>query len=299
MKTLNQYINEGLIKEELGTPLFRNMPSNNKDKYRSIKIDFNEYKKLYTDQVKKIIEDAGFVLGINNKNVVIAIAIEGTYDSVNKDYYKWHKLIDPYEKRIQKLINTLDKKTDIYFESSWAGNVGWKSEKIVYKAVSTTYGRKNLYDDMKYDFNDLSAVESYVLQSMKKFGQDNTTILYYNRNDINCYKKSSKKSTNLKYDDLKEEILEYANQFAKSINKDYNIELSTGKRQSDNNSDSYEAFVVYKGKAQYGHFTLSQNKFGDMFVSVRVPLCGESKADLDLNNWKPDIEKIIKRIYSK
>lgn len=289
MKTLKQS-----ILENLGTLLFKDMPSADKENYRRIKIKYSEYRKLYTDKVKKIIEDDGFIFGENNNHIIIAIAVKGTWKTL--DYNEYNKIITPYEKKFQELINKLDKETDIYFEASYAGNSGWDANKIIYSNIATTYGKKKIEYELKYDFSDLNPIKSYVYSSMKKYGSDDTTIIYYDRNDINCYKKSSEKSTDIKYDDIKDEILEYANQVAKSINKEYNISISKGKRQSDNNSDNYEAFVVNKSKAQYGHFVIEQNKFGDASISVRIPLVGESTYDLDFNKWKEDIEKVIKRI---
>lgn len=288
MKTLKQS-----IYEKLGTNLFKDMPSSNKDKYRRIEIKFSEYKQLYTDEVQKLIESEGFVFGANNYSITIAIAFKGNSQDTN-----YRKNFDEYKEKFQNLINKLDNITDIYFETGWSGNVGKFADKEIYSNIGWINKGEKINDEMKYNFNDLTPVKSYVTKMMSKFGKDNTTILYYNRNDINCYKKSSKNSTDIKFDDIKEEICKYADNFAKSIDKSYSVILSTGRRQSDYPNEKYEAFIVNKNKSQYGHFTITQNKFGDTSASVRIPLAGESKYKIDLNDWKKDIEKIIKYICS-
>ena len=82
MKTLKQS-----ICEKLGTNLFKDMPSSNKDKYRRIEIKFPEYKQLYTDEVQKLIESEGFVFGANNYSITIAIAFE-IYSAVQQSNFR-------------------------------------------------------------------------------------------------------------------------------------------------------------------------------------------------------------------
>lgn len=132
--------------------------------------------------------------------------------------------------------------------------------------------------------------------------QGYTHVVNYVFNHYRMKVKDFSKSSDIVYDEIKGEMLEYAKEYMKEKYPGYEIELSIGKRGYD--KDEYESFVVYHGSSSkstnyIGGFELTQNKFGDVECEEHHVLAGHSEFDFDINNWKKEIGELIDRLCGK
>lgn len=282
------------IDEMLGGLLYDNMPSSDKNKCRPVKVSKDDIKKiLESDKAKNIIRKHNAVVGYGSEKITLMILFEGNYKTNSKQYWKNKEIT---EKEFQEMLHELDLNTDLYFEVSWAGNVGWCANKQTYPG--DVYSYKNM-DDSEYDFEPFYALKSYIRNFAKTHGEDNTysVSFIWGRYDFNI--KGYNNSTDIKYEDIKNDILEYSKSYIEKKYPKFKISLATGKRISDTGGKPYEAFVVeYKGAGdpvfkQKGSFVITQNRFGDGKISLRAPLSGETETSFDFNDWKKCIGDAI------
>lgn len=274
---INRFIRKCLLQEAttLGTNLFDEMPSTEREKMRPVKVSYQEFEKRFQDsKIQRLIKTFGGVIGFSERNsVTIAIPLPDESQAVQTII------------KMQQLLNALDVLTDIYIRASWAGNCGVFADKNTYDGVRHG-SRKTIENQSEYNFQDLWSVKSALKGA--------NYVVYKSFNHYEWEIKGYEKSTEINYEDVKQDILASANQYANK--RGATVELAYGSRQSDGGKQ-YEAYVVYKGKdsrlGQIGSFVISQNSFGDCSVSVRVPLCGESSSNFDINNYQKEVQKIL------
>lgn len=274
---INRFIRKRLLQEAMlmGTNLFDEMPSAEEKKMRPVKVSYNEFAERFkSSQIQNLIKSYGCVIGFND-NAYITIAIPLADESQSTQA----------RVRMQELLNAIDVMTDVYIEASWAGNCGVFADKNAYMGVRQG-SRKTIENQSEYNFQDLWAVKSALRGA--------NYVVYKSFNHYEWEIKGYEKSTEINYEDVKQDILASANQYAQQ--RGAVVELVNGRRQSDSGK-SYEAFLVYNGKdkrnGQIGSFVISQNSFGDCSVSVRVPLCGERQSDFNLNNYQQEVQNIL------
>ena len=275
------------INEMLGKPMFDSMPSMS-DEQRSKNVGIEKcYDILKTKQAQDILKKYGITMWKTKEKIALYIPIK-----VKSKYYIECK---EFELAMQKCINELDQKTELYFETEWAGNVGVMANKIVYSHIGPSSVENILKDECDYDFETYYGMKS-TLKSLLSKGYNYVVDYVFNRYkmEVKCYTKSSDVSLN----EIKDEILKYAKDYIKRKNPKYSIELMRGKRGYETSSNDYESFVIFNGSSsnmanQVGGFELNQNKFGDTTCDVHYILGGNTSFDFDINNWKSELESVI------
>lgn len=273
--------------------LFGDMPSAETEKCRETETDKGNVKSiLNSEPAKSIIKKYNAVVGYAD-DITLAMFFEGNPKGDNKIYWK-NK--EDAEKRFQELLHELDLNTELFFNVGYAGNVGWNARKNIYDA--TIYSYKEMMRETEYSFLKFYSLKRDIADFARVHGAENTMCMAYLWNRYRYNLKGYKNSTDIKYEDIKNDILEYAKSYIGKKYPNYEVGLSVGKRANDGDSSPYEAFVVkHKGGDSVFHyvgsFVIKQNKFGDGTVKVRVPLAGEHVQDLDFNNWQKSIENVI------
>lgn len=274
--------------------LFDNMPSADTDKCRPVDTDKNKVREILgSEPAKSIIRKHNAVVGYAD-DIILAVFFKG---NLNDDSY-W-KSKETAEKSFQDLIHELDLNTELYFPVCNSGNFGWRANKNTYEMSPSSY--KYMMSETEYSFQDFYPLKRDIADFARTHGAENTMCIAYSWNSYDYKLKGYANSSDIRYEDIKEEILEYAKTYIGKKHRKFEITLSVGKRASD--SKQYEAFVIsYKGDkgafSQKGSFVISQNKFGDGFMEVRVPLAGETKYKFDFNDWKSTVEDAIDWICS-
>lgn len=275
------------IDEMLGKPMFDSMPSMS-DEQRPKNVGIEKcHDILKTKQAQDILKKYGVTMWKTKEHIALYIPIK-----VKSKYYT--EFEEP-ELAMQKCINELDQKTELYFETGWAGNVGVMANKIVYSYIGPSSVENILKDGCDYDFETYYGMKS-TLKSLLSKGYNYVVEYVFNRYrmEVKCYTKSSDVSLN----EIKDEILKYAKDYIKRRNPKYSIELMRGKRGYETSSNDYESFIIFNGSSsnmanQVGGFELNQNKFGDTTCDVHHILGGNTSFDFDINNWKSELESVI------
>lgn len=272
-------------------PFFDNMPSmSDEQRARNVGID-KCYAILKTKTAQDILKKYGVEINKAKEDILLYIPATGERYG---DY-------DEQIMAMQNCLHELDCETELYFETVLAGNVGITANKIIYRGIGIPSINKILKDGCKYDFESHYGMTS-ILNVLLNKGYNH--LVEY---DINHYMfkiKSSTKSSDIVFNDIKSEILEYAKDYIKRVYPSYSIELRIGKRGFDTNHKEYESFIIYHGSStnphnQIGGFELTQNKFGDTRCDVHYVLGGNTDYEFDINNWKDGIEELIDSFCKK
>lgn len=260
---------------------FPNMPSVDNVNMRPTNISYAEFKTRFTSDIAKdLMKKYGICCGMNSASGITLI----TKYNDGKD-----------ELRLQQFLNEMDLHTDIYIRTVWAGNCGIFADKDVYDHCSVV-SKKSAMFDTKYDFQKFYCVRDYLYNF-----NDSDRFAYREFNDYEWKIKNECKSTETKYDDVKNDILAYANEVAGLVNA--YVKLVVGRHNYESNSVPYESFVVYKKGGneplnQLGDFKIKQNDFGDCLITESIPLCGYTEFGFDIDDYKTTISKVIYRIAS-
>ncbi len=291
IKRLNEMWDYGL--------LFDNMPSADTDECRPVDCDSGKVKAiLQQDAAKRIIRKYDASIGYGNDDITLAIFFDGNRNENETLYWK-NK--ESAEKKIQSLLHDLDVETELYFRVADGGNVGWDANKYVYE-TSGIWDYNEMIRDSKYPFEMFYGLKGAVTAFANAHGKDSTMCVCFRWNRYNCQLKGYASSTDIRYEDIKGDMLEYAKSYIGRKYPKLDIRLSTGKRASDG-GQPYEAFVVEYRNAktpfdQKGSFVITQNKFGDGTAVVRAPLAGESERKFDFGDWRKALDEIIDWICS-
>lgn len=262
----------------LGSNLFDTMPSFDKTNMRVLSVPYEEFERRFKESsVLETIKRYGFHIGFSRDYyVTIAMPLNCEGD------------IPQARAKLQELLNELDRNTDIYIQVRYDGNCGQFAEKNIYD--DSVCGSKTIENEIGYNF--------LTFHSLRNIMRGAKHAVSFSFNSYDWKIKGYEKSTEIKYTEIKDDLLRHAKDFAKKFG--CIVELSQGKRGCDSESDTYEAFVCYRGKVdaynQLGSFVINQNKFGDCSICVNVPLCGSHGGDFDIQNYKAEIEKVLKGI---
>lgn len=279
--------------------LFDDMPSADTDKCRPVGCDSAKIKAiLQQDVAKRIIRKYDAIVGYGSEDITLAIFFEGNRNE-NASLYRKNR--ESMEKKIQNLLHELDVETELYFRVAYSGNVGWDAYKDVYE-TSGIWDYDDMIDNSKYQFGKFYGLKGVVTAFANAHGKDNTKCVCFSWNRYKYQLKGYASSTDIRYEDIKGDMLEYAKSYIGRKYPKLDIRLTTGKRASDS-GQPYEAFVVEYRNAktafdQKGSFVITQNKFGDGTAVVRAPLAGESERKFDFNDWRKALDEIIDWICS-
>lgn len=258
---------------------FPNMPSVDNINMRPSSIAFDDFKTRFTsDLAKSLMKKYDIHCGMNSMTGVTLIT-------------RYKDARD--ELRLQQFLNEMDVHTDIYIRTVWAGNCGIFADKDVYEHCGVV-SKKGAMQDAKYDFEQFSCVRDYLYAF-----NDSDRFAYRNFNDYEWKIKNECKSTETKYDDVKNDILTYANEVAGLVNA--YVKLVAGRHNYESNSVPYESFVVYKKGGnepmnQVGDFKITQNSFGDCVLKESIPLCGSTEYGFNIDDYKSTVRNLIIRM---
>lgn len=281
------------IDEMLGKPMFDNMPSMS-DEQRPKKVGIEKiYDILKTKQAQDILKKYGVTMCKTKENIALYIPVKVKNTNYNE--------LDKPKLDMQKCINELDQKTELYFATDWAGNIGVTANKIVYSNIYHSTIKNILQNKCDYNFDEYYGMKS-TLNSLLSEGYNYVIDYVFNRYKMKI--KYYTKSSDVSLDEIKNEILKYAKDYIKRRNPNYSIELIRGKRGYETSSNDYESFIIFNGSSskmtnQVGGFKLEQNKFGDTSCIVHHILNGTTSFDFNIDDWKSELESVIDTIVKR
>ena len=195
-----------------------------------------------------------------------------------RDWSLYREWCDRYVDKMlamHRCVNELDIETDLYFEASWSGNVGvFGSHNVCYLTYSRSctslrsWKELNEYYKLIYDFR------------MPR-GVFLTLTTYYLKPDL----------SKCMFDFTIEDAFKVAKELYPS--KANQLEIVTGKRACDTNSDPYQAILVGKGLNQVGSLTIGKSGAGVVHLGIRAILGGETSTRLNPARYREQIKDAL------
>lgn len=242
------------------------------------------------DKVKEICDKYGFsykficsTFGGDDMAVVIykkTNLVEDEYTRLRdgEDRKAFRELIRSFDNTFYTLhdcIHELDEETNLRFECGWGGNVGLFGSHDVSRKVYNFADWLHTYKDLANRFSPT------INDTARKFGKG-----------VYAYVVCS-------YFKIDEEDMfpDFTTEMALNVMREYKpnlkFEVRNGSRACDGGV-TYEAIVVSSDKVgQYGSFTINKEEHDIVFMSVRVPLCGEHSRRITPQNYIDVIKENI------
>lgn len=273
-----------LIKESNNSDV--EFPSADEENMRPVEVSKEEMKQRFNDPaVKEILSKYGIHVTFYDSNycsVVLYLPLkDNTPADPNDKYSVIRKLNGQVEEMTEKVINELDKNSDVYFRGH-----DWSNDKYSNSIGITKTIREVMDNETKYEFKPFYGCWS----ELSSFISSGYNYIWYT--EIENKIKKYGKSTDKKLEDEIEKMAEYAQEV---VGDEYLVKVVTGRRARD--SFDRTAIVIYGGQKrdidQLGYIILRQNKFGDCFYELKT-----SSGKLDLNDWKDDIKELALYIVS-
>ena len=268
---------------------FDNMPSIDYFSDR-VSLSKNNTNLVNWQEVERICKEHGFVYTILHSTYGGSSKVL-VYEKVNidpdvyrsiyqaKDYDRLRNMVKEANPRcleLHRCIHELDRLTNLYFDTSWAGNVGIFGSHDVYRKtysfgdrVISWEGFIDRYDSVCYHTAGARPPKGIYLLMETSFVKIDTSYVF---------------------DDF---TLESALAMAKEEFPELCIEIQTGKRQCDGNCPSYQAIVVGSDKGQYGSMTFEKSSHGVVTMSRRAPLAGECTYKIKRDNLRKELREAI------
>lgn len=266
------------------------IPSADEENMRPVKVSKEEMKQRFNDPaVKEILSKYGIHVTFYKSDycsVVLYLPLkDNTPVDPNDKYSVIRKLRLDMEKPMEKVINELDKNSDVFFSGhDWSDrdhyDNAWGHADI--KTIQEV-----MHNETKYEFEPFYGCWG----ELSSFISSGYNYIWYT--EIENKIKKYGQSTDKKLEDELGKMAEYAQEV---LGDEYLVKVQTGRRGFD--SSDKTAIVIYGGQKrdidQIGYMIFSQNKFGDCRCEVKH----RNPQDIDLNDWKADIKEFALDIVS-
>jgi hypothetical protein len=188
-------------------------------------------------------------------------------------YREWNDNLIGKRLAMHRCVNELDLATDLYFEVSWSGNSGlFGSHNIGYMTYRDTHLES--WEELKKHY-------SLIYDFRMPRGVFLTIKTYYLKPDL----------SKCMFDFTIEDAFKVAKELYPS--KANQLEIVTGKRACDTNSDPYQAILVGKGLNQVGSLTIGKSDAGVVHLGIRAILGGETSTRLNPARYREQIKDAL------
>ena len=198
-----------------------------------------------------------------------------------RDWSLYREWCDRYVDKMlamHRCVNELDIETDLYFEASWSGNVGvFGSHNVCYLTYSSSCTSLRSWKELNEHY-------SLIYDFRMPRGVFLTLTTYYLKPDL----------SKCMFDFTIEDAFKVAKELYPS--KANQLEIVTGKRACDTNSDPYQAILVGKGLNQVGSLTIGKSGAGVVHLGIRAILGGETSTRPNPARYREQIKDALEYI---